>query len=171
MNKENTTTGREDARIFVYWRLIKKWHRSIGIFVSACVLVTIIISLLMTNIYAAKAIIIPVSSREISGSGMAATLMQQVGGLSGISLPESVSETEIITLLKSTTLREEIITRYHLLPVLFPEKWDKKRKRGEKTGIPSSILFFWPSDLVHGSVRPKKMNLPANMAYLLSGTV
>lgn len=160
MNKENTTTGREDARIFVYWRLIKKWHRSIGIFVSACVLVTIIISLLMTNIYAAKAIIIPVSSREISGSGMAATLMQQVGGLSGISLPESVSETEIITLLKSTTLREEIITRYHLLPVLFPEKWDKKKKTWRKNW--NSIFNpFFLAERFSTWISPAEKNEPA----------
>ncbi len=134
MNNENNLSGREEARIFVYWRMIKKWRRHIGIFVALCVLVTMIISLLMTNIYAAKAIIIPVTPREMSGSGMPATLMQQVGGLPGISLPESASETEIITLLKSITLREEIITRYHLLPVLFPEKWDNKKKTWRKNG-------------------------------------
>jgi uncharacterized protein involved in exopolysaccharide biosynthesis len=147
MNIENTTTGLEDTKIFVYWRTIKKWRRHIGIFVALCVLATMTISLLMTDIYEAKAIIIPVASREMSGSGMAATLMQQVGGLPGISLPESVSETEIITLLKSTTLREEMITRYHLLPVLFPEKWDKKKKTWRENRN-FSLNPFFPSGSV-----------------------
>jgi len=134
MKNENTLYAQDEVNVFLYWRMIKKWRKLIGIFVAACVLLTMIISFFLTNIYAAKAIIIPVASREMGGSGMAATLMQQVGGLPGISLPESASETEIITLLKSITLREAIITRYNLLPVLFPEKWDNKKKTWRKSG-------------------------------------
>lgn len=132
MKNEDTLYVQDEVNVFLYWRIIKKWRKPIGIFVAACVLSTIIITFFLTNTYEAKAIIIPVAPREISGSGMAATLMQQVGGLPGISLPESVSETEIITLLKSITLREEIISKYNLLPVLFPEKWDNKKKTWRK---------------------------------------
>jgi len=54
--------------------------------------------------------------------------MQQVGGVPGISGLESASSAEIFTLLKSIGLRETIITKYNLLPVLFSDEWDKKAK-------------------------------------------
>jgi uncharacterized protein involved in exopolysaccharide biosynthesis len=161
MKNGNNLNVQEEVRIFIYWRMIKKWRKLIGIFVAACVLLTMIISLFLNNIYAAKAIIIPVASREMGGSGMAATLMQQVGGLPGISLPESVSETEIITLLKSITLREEIITRHNLLPVLFPEKWDKKTKTWRKNW--SFILNpFFLAERLRAFISPADKSVPAH---------
>jgi len=70
----------------------------------------------------------PVVPKEAGGGSIAASLMQQVGSMPGISIPESASAAEIATLLKSIGLRETIITKYHLLPVLFPDEWDKKAK-------------------------------------------
>lgn len=142
MKNENTLNSKEEVRIFVYWRMIKRWRKHIIVFVSACVFFTIIVSLSITNIYSAKAKIIPVSAKGINGGGIAASLMQQVGGLPGISLPESASETEIITLLKSITLREEIINSYNLLPVLFPERWDNKTKTWRKNSASIFNPFF-----------------------------
>jgi len=160
MKNENNLNGHDEVRVFVYWRIIKRWRRHIIVFVAACVLLTMIISFFLTNIYAAKAIIIPVAPREISGSGMAATLMQQVGGLPGISLPESASEAEIIALLKSITLREEIIKKYNLLPVLFPEKWDNKKKTWRKNW--DFILNpFFLAERYRAFISPAEKNEPA----------
>ena len=117
-----------EANIFLYWRIIKKRYMFILIFVSTTVVFTIVTSLFLMNIYQARAIILPVVSREAGSSGIAASLMQQVGGVPGISVPESASAAESVTLLKSISLRETIITKYNLLPVLFPDEWDNKAK-------------------------------------------
>lgn len=129
MKNENTFNHHAEANVLFYWRIIKKRIKFISLFVSTAVVLTFIVSLFLTNIYMAKAIILPVTPKEKSGGGIAASLMQQVGGVPGISLPESASSAEIITLLKSIGLRETIITEHNLLPVLFPNEWDPKAKK------------------------------------------
>jgi capsular polysaccharide biosynthesis protein len=104
----------------------------IGTLVLTAVILTIIISFCMKNIYGAKAIITPISPKDSGGNSIAAGIMQQVGGLSAIGLPDSSSSAEIVTLLKSNILREKIITQYNLLPVLFSDQWDDNTKNWEK---------------------------------------
>ena len=74
----------------------------------------------MTNIYQAKAVIMPVTAKDSgAGSSGLTVLAQQFGGLPGISMPGSASASEIVSLLKSNILRERIIRQYNLMPVLF----------------------------------------------------
>lgn len=118
----------KEPPLFLYARIIKKRIKILAIFVSVAVVLTLLASCFMDNIYAAKAIIMPVVAKDQGGGGIAASLMQQVGGLPGITLPESATTSEIVTLLKSTVLREEMIKQHDLLPVLFPDQWDKEAK-------------------------------------------
>lgn len=104
--------------------------------VAGCTLVTIIISLLMTNIYTAKAVLKPVSPQ--SSTSRMTSLAAQFGGLAnlaGIAMPSSASSTEIVSLLESNILKKEVIEKYHLLPVLFPDGWDEEKKTWKKPGI------------------------------------
>ena len=97
-------------------------------------LATAAYSLTMTNIYTAKAVLKPVSSKESSG-GRLASLASQFGGmasLAGIAMPGAASSTELVSLLKSNVLKKNIIERYDLLPVLFPKQWDKEKKTWKK---------------------------------------
>ncbi len=91
----------------------------------------------MTNIYQAKAIIAPITSKESgAGVGTLSALAMQFGGLPGIVLPGGSSAAEIVNLLKSNILREKVIVRYQLLPVLFYKEWDAEKKdwkRGNKS--------------------------------------
>ena len=128
MNDNHPSNHQAEADIILYWRVIKKRRKFIGIFMSTVVFLTLMVSFFLTNIYQARTIILPVVSKEAGSSSIAASLMQQVGGVPGISVPESASAAEIVTLLKSIGLRETIITKYNLLPVLFPDEWDKKAK-------------------------------------------
>jgi uncharacterized protein involved in exopolysaccharide biosynthesis len=135
MNNKSTMDDHVEAGIFLYWRIIKKRRKFIGIFISAVVILTMIVSFSLPNIYGASAIIVPVSSKDTGSSGIAASLLQQVGGLPGISAPESASSTEIVTLLKSNILREKVITNNDLMPALFPDKWDNKNKKWRAEGL------------------------------------
>lgn len=128
MDDENTFShNRGQTNIFLPWRIIKKRRKFISIFVSAVVVLTVMMSLFLTDIYEARTIIMPVTPNE-TGGGISSSFMQQVGGMTGIAVPESASSAEIVTLLKSIGLREAIITKHNLLPVLFPDEWDKKAK-------------------------------------------
>ena len=83
-----------------------------------------------------------------SGGGIASSLMQQMGGLSGlIGLSDSASSTEMVLLLNSDILREKIIKDYNLLPVFVsrqrPEE-NKALKKGKEKGftLNAHSLFF-----------------------------
>jgi uncharacterized protein involved in exopolysaccharide biosynthesis len=105
--------------------------------VIATVLVTVLISLLMTNIYQAKAVITPIASKDNgAGVGTLSALALQFGALPGGS-----SAAEIVNLLKSNILREKVIERYQLLPVLFYKQWDAEKKDW-KRGISLNPLVY-----------------------------
>ncbi|MDH4268462.1 MAG: Wzz/FepE/Etk N-terminal domain-containing protein, partial [Deltaproteobacteria bacterium] len=120
-----------------YWRVI--WGGKIFLLLIIIVssFTTAFVSLRMPNIYQATAIIIPIVNQ---GAGGLSTLTQQLGGLAGISSGNPLSS-EIISLLQSKILREKIIERYNLLPVLFPKKWDGEKRAWKKNerGITFSV--------------------------------
>jgi uncharacterized protein involved in exopolysaccharide biosynthesis len=108
----------------------KKLIIGIVVFFTVAVLIA---SLFMTNIYTAKAVIKPVSPEK--GSARLSSLAAQFGGLAsmaGIAMPGAASSTELVSLLKSNVLKKQVIEKYNLLPVLFPQKWDAEKKVWKK---------------------------------------
>jgi uncharacterized protein involved in exopolysaccharide biosynthesis len=124
----------DEINLLDYWRVIRKRQKIIIRVVIATVLATVVISLLMTNIYQAKAVITPITAKDSGGGGAISLLTQQFGGLPGIVLPGGSSASEIVNLLKSNILREKVIERHQLLPVLFYKKWDTEKKDWKRGG-------------------------------------
>lgn len=119
----------DEINLLDYWRVLRKRQKLIIRVVIAAVLATVVISLLMTDIYQAKAVITPITSKESStGTSALSALALQFGALPGIALPGGSSAAEIVNLLKSIILREKVIQRYQLLPVLFYTQWDAEKK-------------------------------------------
>lgn len=118
-------------------------------------LATIVASLFMTNIYTANAVIQVVSSKD--SGGRISSLASQFGGLAsiaGIAMPSAASSTELVTLLKSKGLKKQVLEKYNLLPVLFPEKWNKEKKTWK-----TSKINFNPLVLV-AKLMPEKTGAP-----------
>ena len=138
----------DEINLLDYWRVIWKRRKLIGYIVLAMVVLTAVVSLFMTNIYQAEAVIAPINNAREGGGGMAALLAQQLGGgLPGIMMTGAASSAaEIINLLKSNVLREKIIVQYNLLPVLFDKQWDEKKGRwkAEVGEIAGSNIDFNP---------------------------
>jgi uncharacterized protein involved in exopolysaccharide biosynthesis len=122
----------DEINLLDYWRVIWKRRKMIIRLAVVIPVLTAIISLFMTNIYQAKTIIAPISPKEGATGGLTSMLAQQFGGLPGMILPGAASASEIVNLLNSNVLREKIITRYNLLPVLFPDDWDAEKNRWKK---------------------------------------
>jgi LPS O-antigen subunit length determinant protein (WzzB/FepE family) len=119
----------DEIDLFELWNLLWMRRKLVGYIVGVMVVMTALSSLFMPNIYAARAIIMPI---ERDG-GMASALMQQMGGLSGLmGLSGSSSSTEMVLILQSNILREKIINDYNLLPVLFKGEWEKETKEGKE---------------------------------------
>ena len=128
--EEDTITAAypdDEINILDYWHVIWKRKFLILILMLAAVFTTAAVSIQMTNIYQSAAVISPVSGKE--GGGGLSAIAQQFGGLPGISLPGSASSSsEILNLIKSNVLREKVIEKYNLLPLLFHEKWSIEKK-------------------------------------------
>ncbi|NOY39735.1 MAG: hypothetical protein GXO95_05810 [Nitrospirae bacterium] len=121
----------EERTLLDYWRVLVKRKWLIIILVLVTVFATAIISLLETNIYQSRAVIAPVSDSGGKARRLAA-LASRFTGMPRITLPGTASSSEIIALLNSNILREKIIRRYNLLPVLFYEQWDEGKKEWKK---------------------------------------
>lgn len=131
MENKDYYSDEVEINLFDLWRVIVKRKKLIIVIVLVAVLITAAASLLMTNIYQSKALITPVTVKETGSAGTMAMLSQQFGGLAslGISIPVAASASEIVNLLKSNVLREKIIAKYNLLPVLFADDFDEKTKK------------------------------------------
>lgn len=122
---------------------IWKGRKLIFWIVGCFTLATIIVSLIMTNIYTAKAVIKPVMPDRFSSRLPA--LASQYGGLAsmaGIATPSPSSSVEIVNLLKSNILKKEVVEKYQLLPILFPDNWDQEKKAWKKPGISLNPLAY-----------------------------
>jgi len=110
-------TADDEINLIDYLKVILKHKRLIIGIVVVVVIATAIVSLCMTKIYEAKAMIIPagVASKD---AGMSSLLAAQFG----ITPPAAPISAEIVNILKSNTLKEKIIIRNNLLPILLQKK-------------------------------------------------
>ena len=75
---KNSASNNDEISLIDYWRIIMKRRKIICKFVLASVILTIVISLFMTNIYGANAIITTIAPKDTGGSSIAANLMRKV---------------------------------------------------------------------------------------------
>ena len=118
--------NREDEiDLIELWRVVWTGKFFIIVFVLFCTLVAGVVSFVfLPEMYESTATLIPVKQEETSFSNL--------GGLLGnlplpIKLPEQGSS-NIMSFLKSRTLKERLISKYNLLPVLYSDLWDEEKK-------------------------------------------
>ncbi|HDD43741.1 MAG TPA: hypothetical protein ENG63_02625 [Candidatus Desulfofervidus auxilii] len=123
----------EEIDLLELWQVIvkRKWI-IIGLTIIIPFL-TAIYSLFMPNIYKSTAIIMPIEEKT-KGLPFITTQFSGITSFTGISPTSSISA-EIISLLKSNILREQVIKKYNLLPILFYEKWDEEKRQWKKDGF------------------------------------
>jgi uncharacterized protein involved in exopolysaccharide biosynthesis len=124
---------------------LRGWKIVLGAVLVAAV-VAAIISLQMRKTYRAQALIAPVAQN--SGGAMNA-LRSEFGGLAalaGIDLGSSSGrQEEALATLSSTGLAREFIKEEKLLPTLYDEQWDEKRKawrEGEAPTLEDAVQRF-----------------------------
>ncbi len=167
---KSTEVKEDTINLMDLWQVIWKRKKFIGALVVIVVLATVVISLFMTDIYQSSAVIIPVTNKDTgSGTSALSVVAQQFGSLPGISMPGSTSSTEIVSLLNSNILREKIIERYGLMPILFHEQWDSRKrdwKRESKIDLNPSHWLSKLADAVRrdnpkASQKKKDENAPS----------
>ncbi len=124
-NMENREEYDDEINLLDYLNVIKKRRNIIIIIVVVCVVIAVIYSLLQTNIYQSKAVIMSVAQQSEQG-GMSAIAAQF-----GLSAPSTSNVSELINLLRSNILIERVIKKNNLLTVFF--------KKEELKDIPDDI--------------------------------
>ena len=116
------------------WQTIWSHRKFIGLFTLSITILAVILTLTMTNIYKSQAVLLPSKS---SASPLGS--LSSIASIVGVSIPSSSGSAEIMSLLKSNVLKEEVIKRYNLLPVLLYKSWDEKHHRWRQ---PSKFALF-----------------------------
>jgi uncharacterized protein involved in exopolysaccharide biosynthesis len=128
--KEKVGDDSKEGLDFVY--IFRTWwaHR---IFIAySTFLVTLgglLFAFLTPSIYRAEAVIMP---KELDTSGEARTIFSQFGALGGMVAAQlgggggTIQRMELIS--RSYDVSELVIQRNNLMPILYPHKWDAKRK-------------------------------------------
>ena len=128
-HRSQVTGYNDEINLLDYWKVIKRHRKMIVAIVAAVSVIAVIASLVMTKIYRAEALIVPVSSK--GGGGGLSALAGQFGGLAqlaGVSLPGGDDASKMVSMLKSRTLIENVIVAQDLMPLLFSKAWDDKKK-------------------------------------------
>ena len=106
--------------------------------------VTAFVSMQMTPLFRAHALIAPVEAN----SGLSGALRSQFGGLAalaGVDMGAAGSrKNESFATLGSQGIAREFITSQNLLPQLFPDRWDATAKawRGKEPSLEDAVLIF-----------------------------
>jgi uncharacterized protein involved in exopolysaccharide biosynthesis len=129
----------------------------------------VLLGLFSTKEYEATTVLMPAapSAGGSSGAGGLAQLASEYGGLAslaGISLPGASARDEAIAVLQSELLTQRYIEENHLLPVLYPSKWDSA-KGTWKTLEPKKIPTLWLAN------RDFKNNIRAIVDDRKTGTI
>lgn len=123
---QNNQPIQDDDEIDLYelWQTIWKKRKFIAIFCTVIVVLSIIISLLMTNIYRSEATLIPISS---SSGGLSA--YAGLAAMAGIGVPSANDDTtKIKAVLNSRTLKLAVIKELNLVKILNEGKEIPKKR-------------------------------------------
>jgi uncharacterized protein involved in exopolysaccharide biosynthesis len=116
MHHEEVAPGKSTTSVKLtdYLSVLFKRSRMIAAVTAAVSLASIVYSLTLSNIYTAKALVLPSQEEK----GFASTMLSQLGGLANLAagaVGPSSSADLYVTLLKSETVRDPIIDRFRLM--------------------------------------------------------
>jgi capsular exopolysaccharide synthesis family protein len=135
LSSHATRVGAEDEiNLREYWHVLLRRRWFVVRTVCAVVVLTVVVTLLLPDIYQSKAVLIPL--------GKPTSTLQSALGELGSLLPIGAASTEnpatrLLAILQSRTLAEEVIQRLDLMPRLFAKSWDVDQKRWQTDEPPT----------------------------------
>lgn len=107
----------DEINVIEHWHVLKRKKRLFGAVVIVGTIVAIIYSIMTPVRYKSKAVIMPIGGKD--GSGVS-SMISSFGGLASLvsSMSDNRSE-QLMAILQSRTLAENVIMDLHLMPMLF----------------------------------------------------
>ena len=121
----------DEIDLLEYWNILwkKKWLIISSAFLAACIAAGI--SLTIPDQFKAEVLVSPVKSEDGKSGGLASALggLGGLASMAGVSLGGGGNVEENIAVLKSRSFLWSFIQDEKLMPVLFAEQWDAKKKQ------------------------------------------
>jgi uncharacterized protein involved in exopolysaccharide biosynthesis len=130
--------GEDEVNLLDYLIVLLKHKRLIAGIVIGAGLLSVVVSLLMTNIYRSEATIVARQQEKAEGSSPLASLWGmagvagEIGGFGGRGDVDKIE-----ALLKSRDLVRRVVEKYSLLPRLFDDDWDPRKKEWRDNPAPT----------------------------------
>jgi len=148
MINETKSKGHEVGVLDIFKALYKKKWFIISL-TSFFIALSVFVTVLMPKKYTSVVTIMSLKGNKGGGFSMLTSQLGSMslgGGLGGIA--ESLGgnkNKELVSILKSRTLSEQLIDRFNLLPIIFSDQWDGKSKT-----FHSKLIIFPPPVLEDG---------------------
>jgi uncharacterized protein involved in exopolysaccharide biosynthesis len=128
----------DEINLLDYLIVLLKHKRLIAGIVGGAAILAVVVSLLMTNIYRSEATI-TVRQQEKAEGGPALAALRGVAGIAGdiVGLGGGGDVDKIEALLKSRELVRRVVDKNSLLPRLFADDWDPRKKEWKSNPAPT----------------------------------
>jgi uncharacterized protein involved in exopolysaccharide biosynthesis len=151
----------DEINLLDYLIVFLKHKRLIAGIVGGAAVLAVVVSLLMTNIYRSEATITARQQEKAEG-GSALAALRGVAGIAGelVGFGSGGDVDKIETLLKSRELVRRVVEKNSLLPRLFEDDWDPKKKEWKENPAPTiqDAYKLFKDDLLAVS-RDRKTNI------------
>ena len=128
----------DEINLLDYLIVLLKHKRLIAGIVAGAAILALVVSLLMTKIYRSEATITARQQEKAEG-GSALAALRGVAGIAGelVGFGSGGDVDKIETLLKSRELVRRVVEKNSLLPRLFEDDWDPKKKEWKENPAPT----------------------------------
>ena len=151
----------DEINLLDYLIVLLKHKRLIAGIVGGAAVLAVVVTLLMTNIYRSEATITARQQEKAEG-GSALAALRGVAGIAGelVGFGSGGDVDKIETLLKSRELVRRVVEKNSLLPRLFEDDWDPKKKEWKENPAPTiqDAYKLFKDDLLTVS-RDRKTNI------------
>lgn len=163
VNTAHSTPNPSRGPLLTWMRVVLKWHKLVWMMAAAIAVIASVTMLLLPNRYTASIVILPPQQGGSAGAAMMAQLSSMGGmaaaaaGGAGIKNPND----QQIALLKSRTVEEAMVERFHLQSLYHRKYISVARKRWERATTVDNGL---KDGLIHISVTDRDPRRAADLA-------
>lgn len=160
MNEQHGYNSEEEIDLLEYLRVTVKYKKLIGGITGAAIILSVIVSLILPKVYSSSASVMPQQTDNSFGSALASGLPSGLGGLASGFLGAKSHTDTWVGILKSNTVKDEIIRRFNLRDVYGEDNIEDTRKALDK----ASNIDKSKEDIITISVEDKDPARAADIA-------
>lgn len=122
----------DEIDLYELWLTLKKRKKTVLLTTLFFIIISVAYALLATPVYRTESTLVPLGESSTGMSSLLASLP--------ILIPAQTEGLSVDVVLKSRTVKEELIKKFNLLPLLFKDEWDEETKSWKDSEDAPTIL-------------------------------